>query len=209
MLRDEEQNGVRPAQKKTEQAEKPAEVQGEQPDLDDGVRGLTAHEEPGAIHLQHERFEQRQRKETEMLVFDGKPRKAVLRGGLVFGKCEQRYFDVGIARNVVRRAVMGIMLVEPPAVAEPEEEIGMDEAKCLIAGRPSANFLMACVVNDEAQLSENERQEGGVADFYPRIGLKFRNQQEGENEKREVEEHFTDVIRGLLRQQPALAHQSQ
>ena len=45
----------------------------------------------------------------------------------------------------------------------------MNEANDLIAGGAAEDFLMTRVVNDETQLSENECQESGVAEFGPRI----------------------------------------
>ena len=199
LLRHEEQDGVRPTEKETKQAEKPAGVQHEETHFDDGVRDPVSHQEFNAVYFQHKRLEHRQREETEMLVSHCEPREPALPGCLVLGKCEQRYIEVGVGSNVVRRAMMVMVLVEPPTVAESEQEIGMNEAKNFIASGTAENFLMACVVNDEAELSEDKRQESGVAEFRPRI-LKPVYEQESANEEDEVEKYLSAVICGLLRQ---------
>ena len=107
---------------------------------------------------------------------------------------------------MVRRAVVVIVLVEPPAVTEAEQKIGMQQAQDFIAGRGAENFLMAGVVNDETELGEDEREESGVAKFDPGI-VKLRDQHEGANEHGDVQKHFPEIVRGLLGQQAALPHQ--
>ena len=143
-----------------------------------------------------------------MLVSHCESREPALPGCLVLGKCEQRYIEVRGGGNVVRRAMMVMVLVEPPTVTKSEQEIGMNEAKNLVASGAAENFLMACVVNYEAKLSEDKRQESGVAEFRPRI-LKPVYQQESTNEENEVEEYLSAVICGLLRQKTALPNDSQ
>ena len=125
-------------------------MQNEETHFDDGVRDLVAHQEFNAIDFQDKCLEQRQRKETEMLVSHCEPREPALSGGLVLGKCEERDIDVGVGGNVVRRAMVVVVLVQPPTVAKSEQEIGMNESKNFIASGTAENFLMACVVNDEA-----------------------------------------------------------
>jgi hypothetical protein len=199
LLCDEEQDGMRPTEQKIEQAKKPNGVQKEKTGFNDGVRDLVAHQEFNAVDFQHKGFEQRQREETKMLVSHCEPREAAFPGCLVLRKREQRYIDVGVGSNVVRRAMVVVVLVQPPTVAESEQEIGMNEAENFIASGAAENFLMACVVNDEAKLSEYERQESGVAKFRPRI-LKPVYEQESTNEEHEVEKYLSAVICGLLRQ---------
>lgn len=75
----------------------------------------------------------------------------------------------------------------------------MNEAKRLISGRAAENFLMARVVNDKTELSEDERQESGIAKFRPWVVECF-YQQESANEQDKVEQHLSDVIRRLLYQ---------
>ena len=119
----EEQNGTRPAEEKIEQAQKPTGVQDEKTHFNDGVSDLVAQQESDTVNFQHKCFEQRQRKKTQMLVFHSETREAVLSGCLVLGKCEQRYFDVGIGGDVIRRTMMAIVFVQPPAVAESKQEV--------------------------------------------------------------------------------------
>jgi len=174
-------------------------VHNEETHFDDGVRDLVAHQEFNAVDFQDKCLKQRQRKETEMLVSDCEPREPALSGSLVLGKCEQRDIDVGVGGNVIRRAMMVVVLVQPPTVAESEQEIGMDESKNFIAGGAAENFLMAGVVNDEAKLSEDKCQESGVAEFGPRI-LKPVYEQERGDEEDDVEKYLSAVICGLLGQ---------
>ncbi len=74
--------------KKIKQTQKPTSVQNQKTHFNDGVRDLVAHQESDAVNFQHKCFEQRQWKETEMLVFHSEAREAVLAGCLVLGKCE-------------------------------------------------------------------------------------------------------------------------
>lgn len=101
---------------------------------------------------------------------------------------------------------MRIMLAEPPAVAEPEQEIGVNETERLVPRRAAEDFLMACVVNDKTQLSEDEGEESGVAKFRPWI-VKLCDQQESADEQNEIEKHLADVIGRLLGQQTAVPHE--
>ena len=75
----------------------------------------------------------------------------------------------------------------------------MNEAKDLIFCRGAEDFLMACVMNDETELSKDKSQESGVEKFGPRI-LKPSDQQESANEQNQVEKHLAAVICGLLGQ---------
>ena len=55
-----------------------------------------------------------------MLVFHREACEPVLSGCLILRKCERQYIDIRVGRNVVRRAMMEIVLAEPPTVAESE-----------------------------------------------------------------------------------------
>ena len=101
---------------------------------------------------------------------------------------------------------MVIMLVEPPAVTEAEQQIGVQQAEDLIARRAAENFLMAGVVDDEAELREDEGEEGGVAEFDPEIVVEFGDQDEGADEHGDVEKNSPEVERGLLGHQAALPY---
>ena len=109
---------------------------------------------------------------------------------------------------MIGRTVMVIMLVEPPAVAESQQEIGVQQAENFIARGAAENFLMAGVVHDEAELREDEGEEGGVAEFDPEIVMEFGDQDEGGNEHDEVEKNFSKVERGLFGHQAALSYES-
>ena len=98
-----------------------------------------------------------------MLVFHRQPRKPMLSGRLLFRKCEERNIHVGINGDMIRRAVMEVVLVEPPTVAKSEQEVGMNQAGCLIPRGATENFLMSGIVDDESKLSEHKRQESGFA----------------------------------------------
>jgi len=185
LLRDEEQEGMRPTEEKTEQAQEPTRVKDEETPFDSGMRDAIAQQESDAVIFQHERFEQRQRKETEMLVSDGEAREPALAGGLVFGESEQRNIDVGVGGDVVRRAVMAVMLVEPPTEAEPEQQIRMNQANGFIRAGLIEDFLVAGIVNDKTELGEDEGEESGVAKLDPRI-VKFIDQEESGGEQDQI-----------------------
>ena len=92
---------------------------------------------------------------------------------------------------------MVIVLIEPPAVTEAKYEVGMDEAKDFVSRGSAKNFLMAGVVHDEAELCEDEGEERGVEKFDPGI-MKFGNQHECADEHGDVEQNFSEVVRGLF-----------
>jgi len=94
---------------------------------------------------------------------------------------------------------MGIVLLEPPTVAESEQEVGMNEAQDFVSRRAAENFLVACVVHDETELRKHEREERGVEKFDPWIMECFYQQERGA-EQNEVEKHLADVIGTLFRQ---------
>lgn len=111
LLHHEKQDGVPPTDKETEQAQKPTQMQNEETNLADGMGDFVAHQESDAVDFQDKCFQQRQWEETEMLVSHGKARKPAFSDRLILCECEQRYIDVGIAGNVVRRAMMRIVFV--------------------------------------------------------------------------------------------------
>lgn len=197
LLRQDKQHGMRKTKKVREKAEEPNRVEDEETDLDGRVRDFAAQEEADAIVFQEKRLEQRQREKREMLVFDGEAREAVFGGRLSFGKCEGKNIHVGIGGDVVGRAMMAIVFVEPPTIAETQQEIRMQQAERFIAGGLAENFLVAGVVDDEAELGEDKGEDSGVAEFEPRI-LKPFDQQECADEKDQVNNYFTEVIGRLL-----------
>lgn len=92
---------MRPTEKQIKKAEKPARVEHKETHFDDRMRDFVMQQESGAIDFQYKCFEQRQGKETEMLVAHGEAREAAFCGSLAFSEGEQRYFDVGIGSDVV------------------------------------------------------------------------------------------------------------
>ena len=136
-------------------------------------------------------------KKREVLVFDGEAREAVFGGGLSFGKREGKNVDVGIGGDVVRRAVMAIVFVQPPTIAEAQQEIRMQDAEGFIAPGLAENFLVAGVVDDEAELGEDEGEDRGVVEFKPRVRKPF-DQQESADEKDQVNNYSAEVIARLL-----------
>ena len=104
---------------------------------------------------------------------------------------------------------MVIMLVQPPAVTEAEQKIRVQQPEDFVASRAAENFLMPGVMDDKAELREDEGEERGIAKFDPEIIVEFGDQHESAGEHSEVEEYFANVIRGLLGHQAALPHQQQ
>ena len=208
LMGDDEENRVPWAEQVSEQAEIPDRVKNQETYFENGMRDFIALEEANAVVFQDKGLEHGQREKREVLVFHGEAREAVLPCRLVFRECERNQIHVGVGGHVVRRAVMMIVLVEPPAVAESQQEIGVQQAQDFVSGRGAENFLMPRVVNDETELGEDEREESGVAKFDPGI-MKFGDEHEGADEHGDVEKNFAEVIGGLLGQQAALPHQGQ
>lgn len=92
-----------------------------------------------------------------------------------------------------------IVFVKPPAVAESQQKIGMNQAKRFISSRVAENFLMARVVDDKSQLCEYESQESGVEKFNPGV-VKCLYQQESTDQQKRVKKDFPAVINRLLGQ---------
>ena len=63
---------------------------------------------------------------------------------------------------------MVIMLVQPPAVTEAKQKIRVQQPEDFVACRAAENFLMPGVMNDKAELREDEGEERGIAEFDPR-----------------------------------------
>ncbi len=98
---------------------------------------------------------------------------------------------------------MAIVLVEPPTVAESQNQIGMNEAEDFVSSGTAENFLMARVVNDETELSENKGEEGGNSEFHPGAA-KYSYQHECADKHGEIDDYFSDVKQGLLCEEAAL-----
>lgn len=138
-----------------------------------------------------------------MLIFHGEAGEAAFAGNLVRGKCEWNQIDIGVGRDVIGSAVMAIVLVEPPTVAEAENQIGMKEAEDFISGGAAENFLMAGIVNDETELSKDKSEEGGNDEFHPGAA-KDSYEREGADKHDEIDNYFSDVIQRLLCEEAAL-----
>jgi hypothetical protein len=114
-------------------------------------------------------LQQQQRKEQERLVARDHPSKAPLATGLSGGKRQGRNVDVGIQVLVVGVAVVAVVLADPPAEADPDQQIGMDQADQVVGAAAAEDLPVAGVVADEGDLGEDDRQVGGGHQLPPGV----------------------------------------
>src|SRR5215211_8656000 len=94
----------------------------------DGVDPARAPEDGlGAGQVQVSRLQQQQREEQPALGAGDQPDQPVLGAGLVGGEGERGDADVGVQVLMVGVAVVGVVLGDPPAEADPNQQVGVEE----------------------------------------------------------------------------------
>jgi hypothetical protein len=76
--------------------------------------------------------------------------------------------DVRVAADLVGMGMMAVVLGDPPAVAEPNQQIAMNPADQAVRTLRAADLAMPGVVPDEAGLGEHHRQEDRDQHLPPR-----------------------------------------
>jgi hypothetical protein len=80
-------------------------------------------------------LQQRQREDQSGLVLDDEPREPCLAERLIFLEGEQGNVDVGVDVELVRMAVVLVVLVDPPLAAHAEQEVAEDEGDPVVLPR--------------------------------------------------------------------------
>jgi hypothetical protein len=61
--------------------------------------------------------------------------------------------------DVVGVGVVAVVLLDPPAVAQPDQQVRAEDAQQVVVASGAEHLPMACVVAEEAELDEHDRQE--------------------------------------------------
>ena len=105
-------------------------------------------------------FEQQHREEQGGLVAgDPAPDAAAPGAGLRLGEHDATGIDVRVAVDVVGVGVVAVVLVDPPAVAQPDQQVRAQQAQQVVVAPGAEDLPMAGVVAEEADLGEHDRQE--------------------------------------------------
>src|SRR4029453_9691793 len=137
------------------------DMQQEQQRLDHGGPAGVPDGGLGAGHVQLGSLQQQQWKEQVGLIAGDHPAKAPLVAGLSGGERQGRDVDVGIQVLVVGVAVGGGGLGAPPAEADPDQQVGMDQADQVVGAAAAEDLPVAGVVADEGDLGADDPQVGG------------------------------------------------
>jgi hypothetical protein len=116
---------------------------------------------PYTGHVQVQTFQQEHREEQPCLAAGQPDARAVAAAGLVGGESDRPSGDVGVSAGLVGVSVVAIVLGDPPAVAEPDQQVGVDLADQAVNAPRARDLAMAGVVPDEAGLGEHDPQEDG------------------------------------------------
>src|SRR4029450_2689155 len=87
--------------------------------------------------------------------------------GLVGGEGQGGDADVGVQVLVVGVGVVGVVLGDPPAEADPDRQVGVDQPDPVVGPAGAEQLAVAGVVADEGELGEPHRQIGGGQELPP------------------------------------------
>ena len=132
---------------------------GHQEQAFDQVGPAAALEDRGdAGHMEVAGLQQQQGEEQERLGAGDHPGQAPLATGLGGGEGQGGDADVGVQVLVVGVGVMGVVLGDPPAKADPDQQVGVDQADQVVGPAAAEDLAVAGVVADKAELGRHHRQ---------------------------------------------------
>jgi hypothetical protein len=67
--------------------------------------------------------------------------------------------DVRVTADVVGVGVVAVVFVDPPAVAQPDQQVRAQQAQQVVVAPGTEHLPMPGVVTEEADLDEHDRQE--------------------------------------------------
>src|SRR5215216_7218402 len=123
----------------------------------------------GAGQVQVGCFQQQQGEEQPALVAGNQPDQPMLGAGLVGGEGQGGDADVGVQVLVVGVGVVGVVLGDPPAEADPGEQVGVEQAHLVVGAAGAEELAVAGVVAEEGELGEDHRQVGGGEQLPPGV----------------------------------------
>ena len=89
--------------------------------------------------------------------------------GLVRRVDQRPGHQVGVLVRAIGVGMVPVVFVHPPAETESDEQIGHDQSDHVVAPPSTADLAVAGIVADEAQLGEDEGQDGGHEQDPPRV----------------------------------------
>jgi hypothetical protein len=120
--------------------------------------------------VQLDRFQQQQREEQVPLVAGDEPgHRAAFGFGLPGGERQRTDVEVGVLVLGVGVGVVAVVFVDPPAVAQPDGQIAVQQADQVVGPLGPEDLPVPGVVADERDLGERHRQERGHRELPPRV----------------------------------------
>src|SRR5215207_4771080 len=105
--------------------------------------------------------------DTEGLGAGDHPGQAVFAAGLGGGEGEHGDADVGVQVLVVGVGVVGVVLGHPPAKADPDQQVAMDQPDQVVGPAAAEDLTVAGVVADKGQLGRHHGKVGGHQQLPP------------------------------------------
>jgi hypothetical protein len=109
--------------------------------------------------VQMKPFQEQHREEQPRLVAAQPGTQPVAGLDLGGGERDRPATDVRVAADLVGMGMTAVVLGDPPAVAEPNQEIAVNPADQAVRTLGAGDLAMPGVVPDEASLGEHHRQE--------------------------------------------------
>jgi hypothetical protein len=137
----------------TARAEIAGDVQPEQGEFDAPVPGGSAlQQRPQAGDVQVNALQGEQREEQpRLLPGDQPPDRAPAGGNLGGGEREHTVADIRVICLLIGMRVMPAVLIHPPAVAEPDEQIAGEHPDRVVAAARTTHLLVAAVMAEETR----------------------------------------------------------
>lgn len=156
-------------------------------------------------HVQGESFQEQHREEQPGLLTGQPGVRSAAHAGLVLGEGDRAVGDVGVAVDVVGVGMVTVVLGDPPAVAEADQQVGVQVAEQAVDALGGGDLVVSGVVPDEPGLGEHHREEGGGHQLPPRLPDQGeRGPADGQQEQ--VRPDLDGVVAGPPLEQPALFH---
>lgn len=124
---------------------------------------------------------------------------------MVLGEGDRTVGDVGVAVDVVGVGVVPVVLGDPPAVAEADQQVRVHAAEQVVDALGAGDLPVSGVVPDEPGLGEHHREEGGGHQLPPRLPDQGERGPAGGHQK-QVRADLDGVVARPPLQQPALLH---
>lgn len=98
------------------------------------------------------------REEEPVLLRHDRCPPAVVLNGVLRGEDDRSRLDVAVLAHLVRVGVVAGVLVHPPAVAQPHQQVADDAGEPFVAGAGDEDLLVCAVVREERRLREEDRE---------------------------------------------------